>query len=113
MPEGGRLEIHAVDAPAQEPGLADRSIRPEGRAERAEGTRFAEIRVTDTGTGISEAVLERIFDPFFTTKEGGSGLGLATVHRIVEGNGGHVSVESAVGRGTCFRVLLPIAENPR
>jgi two-component system sensor histidine kinase PilS (NtrC family) len=113
MPDGGRLEIRAVASPAQDTGLTGRSFRAEGRAERAEGTRFAEIAVSDTGTGIPEAVLERIFDPFFTTKEEGSGLGLATVHRIVEGNGGHVSVESAVGRGTCFRVLLPIAENPR
>lgn len=113
MPEGGRLEIGAVAPPAQDAQLTGRSYGAEGRAERAEGTRFAEIRVTDTGTGISEAVLERIFDPFFTTKEGGSGLGLATVHRIVEGNGGHVSVESVVGRGTCFRVLLPVAEQLR
>jgi two-component system sensor histidine kinase PilS (NtrC family) len=113
MPNGGRLEIHAGATPAQDAGLAGRSFSTEGRADRAEGIRFAEIRVSDTGTGIPEAVLERIFDPFFTTKEGGSGLGLATVHRIVEGNGGHVSVESAVGRGTCFRVLLPIAENTR
>jgi two-component system sensor histidine kinase PilS (NtrC family) len=113
MPDGGRLEIRAVGSPAQDAHLAGRSYGAEGRVERAEGPRFAEIRVTDTGAGISEDVLERIFDPFFTTKEGGSGLGLATVHRIVEGNGGHVSVESAVGRGTCFRVLLPIAENPR
>ena len=113
MPNGGRLEIHASGPAAQDGGLTGRSLGTDGRAERAEGTRFAEIRVSDTGTGIPEAVLERIFDPFFTTKEGGSGLGLATVHRIVEGNGGHVSVESAVGRGTCFRVLLPIAENPR
>ena len=113
MPAGGSLRIDADAAPAQEPGLGGRSMHAEGRAEDAEGARFAEIRVTDTGTGIPEAVLERIFDPFFTTKEEGSGLGLATVHRIVEGNGGHVSVESAVGRGTCVRVRLPIAENAR
>ena len=71
------------------------------------------LEVSDTGTGIPPDVLERIFDPFFTTKEEGSGLGLATVHRIVEGNGGHVSVESAVGHGTRVRVLLPIAEPGR
>lgn len=109
MPDGGALSIHAALAPAQDPPRGDRSLPVESCAERAEGARFAEIRVRDTGTGIPEAVLERIFDPFFTTKEEGSGLGLATVHRIVEGNGGHVSVESAVGRGTCVRLLLPIA----
>ena len=102
MPEGGRLAIEAA-LPAQDEADA-------GRTRPAEGPRFAEIRVADTGTGIPEAVLDRIFDPFFTTKEEGSGLGLATVHRIVEGNGGHVSVESAVGRGTTVRVLLPVAE---
>lgn len=112
MPEGGQLEIRAFAA-AQDDLGADRSRAAEGRADRAEGTRFAEIRVSDDGTGIPEAVLERIFDPFFTTKEEGSGLGLATVHRIVEGNGGHVSVESAVGRGTRVRVLLPTAEGAR
>jgi len=114
MPDGGALAVRAAahtvpDAVAQDAARGGRSTPPEGHADRAEGARFAEIRVSDTGTGIPEAVLERIFDPFFTTKEEGSGLGLATVHRIVEGNGGHVSVESAVERGTCVRVLLPIA----
>jgi two-component system sensor histidine kinase PilS (NtrC family) len=109
MPDGGALAVRAAIVSAQDAAHGGRSTPPEGHAERAEGARFAEIRVSDTGTGIPEAVLERIFDPFFTTKEEGSGLGLATVHRIVEGNGGHVSVESAVGRGTCVRVLLPIA----
>ena len=71
------------------------------------------MEVNDDGPGVAEDVKGKIFDPFFTTKEEGSGLGLATVHRIVEGNGGHVSVESAVGRGTRVRVLLPTAEGVR
>jgi len=106
MPDGGRLEIRAQRAAAQGAAL-------ERRNGNAEGPPWVEIRVADTGTGIAEDVLERIFDPFFTTKKEGSGLGLATVHRIVEGNGGHVKVESAVDRGTRFCVLLPDADRAR
>jgi two-component system sensor histidine kinase PilS (NtrC family) len=106
MPDGGRLEIRAQRAAAQGASL-------ERRNGNAEGPPWVEIRVADTGTGIAEDVLERIFDPFFTTKKEGSGLGLATVHRIVEGNGGHVKVESALGRGTRFCVLLPAADRAR
>ena len=65
-----------------------------------------EIAVSDTGAGIPPDVLDRIFDPFFTTKRGGTGLGLATVHRVVEGNEGELRVESRVGEGTTFRVWL-------
>lgn len=105
MPDGGCLEIRAFAAPQAAFGA--------GRNDTPEGAGFAALEVSDTGTGIPPDVLERIFDPFFTTKEEGSGLGLATVHRIAEGNGGHVSVESAVGHGTRVRVLLPIAESIR
>jgi two-component system sensor histidine kinase PilS (NtrC family) len=58
-------------------------------------------------------VVGSIFDPFFTTKRGGSGVGLATVHRIVESHGGSIRVESSLGRGTALRVRLPSAEAPR
>jgi two-component system, NtrC family, sensor histidine kinase PilS len=67
------------------------------------------LEVTDTGHGIADEDLHRIFDPFFTTKERGTGLGLAIVHRIVEAHSGHLSVRSQAGRGTTFRVVLPIA----
>ena len=69
-----------------------------------------EIAVADDGVGISPEQVERIFDPFFTTKPGGSGLGLATVHRIVEDHGGVVRMESTMGEGTTARVRLPRAE---
>jgi signal transduction histidine kinase len=69
-----------------------------------------EIAITDDGVGIPADEIERIFDPFFTTKQGGSGLGLATVHRIVEDHGGVVRMESTVGGGTTARVRLPRAE---
>ena len=71
------------------------------------------LEVSDTGSGIAEEDLQRIFDPFFTTKDRGTGLGLAIVHRIVEAHGGHLSVRSEVGRGSAFRVELPLAAEPR
>jgi signal transduction histidine kinase len=69
-----------------------------------------EVTVEDTGVGIAPEVLERIFDPFFTTRPDGSGLGLATVHRIVEANDGNLRVESSVGEGTVLRVRFPRQE---
>jgi signal transduction histidine kinase/CheY-like chemotaxis protein len=94
---------------------------PEGRAAEhevrvsagAEGGRVV-IEVADTGCGIPPEVLPRIFDPFFTTRaaSGGTGLGLAISHGIVTGMGGTVAVESVVGRGTTFRVTLPVGATP-
>jgi signal transduction histidine kinase/CheY-like chemotaxis protein len=71
--------------------------------------RYAELIVADTGTGMSREVLARIFEPFFTTKDKlhGTGLGLATVHGIVKRASGAIVVESTVGVGSQFRVLLP------
>lgn len=89
MPLGGRLTLAA--RPAMLPG----------------GAAGAEVAVTDTGEGVPAERLPRIFDPYFTTRPGGTGLGLAIAHRIVEAHGGRIAVESAVGRGSTFRVLLP------
>ena len=69
-----------------------------------------EISVRDQGVGIPPETLDRIFDPFFTTKPQGSGLGLATVHRIVEEHGGSLRLESSVGTGTVVHIRLPRAE---
>jgi signal transduction histidine kinase len=69
---------------------------------------LVETEVTDTGTGIPEENLESIFNPFFTTKPDGVGLGLAIVSKIVDDHGGRISVSSEVGRGTTFRVSLPV-----
>ncbi|MCA9516749.1 MAG: response regulator, partial [Myxococcales bacterium] len=96
---------------------------PEGHAEHNEisvrtrllGDDAVAIDVIDTGPGIPPATLERIFDPFFTTKPSGvgTGLGLVICQRIVTTFGGRILVDSEVGRGTTFTIVLPIAEEER
>jgi hypothetical protein len=74
------------------------------------GGRSVEILAIDDGVGMEPEVAERIFEPFFTTKgDAGTGLGLATVHRVVRGAGGTIDVRSRPGDGTTFRILLPRA----
>ena len=94
---------------------------PEGRAEhneicvstRLEGKRVI-VEVSDTGAGIPHEIIGRIFDAFFTTKPVGvgTGLGLAICHRLVTDIGGELTVQSEVGKGTTFRVALPVADEP-
>jgi two-component system NtrC family sensor kinase len=95
--------INAVDAMPQKGTLKVTSRKIE--AESA-----IEIRVIDTGHGISPENLGKIFDPFFTTKEAGkgTGLGLAVSHGIVERHNGTIDVESTVGQGTTFIIRLPL-----
>jgi CheY-like chemotaxis protein len=126
-----RLEVRIGDLPLVEAGahelgqvflnllLNAAQAIPEGRAEEnlievladrtAEGA--ASVRIRDTGVGIPPHVLERIFEPFFTTKPlgVGTGLGLAIAHRIVVDAGGRIEVETQLGRGSAFRVILPAA----
>ena len=79
-------------------------------------TRFAsglvEVAVIDRGSGIDPKNLDAIFNPFFTTKPAGVGLGLAIVSKIVDQHGGNITVESEPGKGSVFRVFLPMARVP-
>lgn len=70
---------------------------------------YLRLTIRDSGQGIPPEVLERIFEPFFTTKGSGegTGLGLAVVHGVITGHGGHISVSSVSGQGTTFTILLP------
>src|SRR5258705_5525205 len=68
------------------------------------------VSVADTGGGIPQEQINRIFEPFYTTKKKGSGLGLMIVQRIVRAHGGRIELESQVGRGTTFRIWLPLQE---
>jgi signal transduction histidine kinase len=87
MPQGGTLTLRTKSLPGK--AIAD---------------------VADTGMGIPDELLDRIFDPFFSTRAvgEGTGLGLAVSYSIVEAHGGTIEVRSAVGRGSTFRVMLPI-----
>ena len=67
-----------------------------------------EVSVEDTGCGIPPDKIPHLFDPFFTDKPGGTGLGLAVTHTLVEKNGGKIRVTSMVGKGTKFTVELPL-----
>ena len=75
-----------------------------------EGAEGVWLSVADTGGGIAQEQMNRIFEPFFTTKKRGSGLGLMIVQRIVRDHGGRIDLESHPGRGTTFRIWLPLHE---
>jgi PAS domain S-box-containing protein len=75
-----------------------------------EGADGVWISVADTGGGIPQEQINRIFEPFYTTKKKGTGLGLMIVQRIVRAHGGRIELESHVGRGTTFRIWLPLHE---
>jgi len=101
MPGGGQLKIRTMARRIREAGVH--------RGHEARTGSFVCLSVTDTGCGIAPEILPRIFEPFFTTKEvgKGTGLGLATVYGIVKQHQGWIEVESEVGRGTTFNVVLP------
>jgi CheY-like chemotaxis protein len=73
---------------------------------------YARIRVSDDGTGVDRGIMEKMFDPFFTTKDvgRGTGLGLASVLGIVKSHDGAIVVDSTLGKGTIFDILLPLQE---
>ena len=104
MPNGGRLTLEtaavAINASDESELLLDDTI--------AAGD-YVRISVTDTGVGMSDEVKGHVFEPFFTTKDEGhgSGLGLATSYGIVRQSGGHICVESELGKGTTIKIFLP------
>jgi two-component system cell cycle sensor histidine kinase/response regulator CckA len=101
MPDGGSLVIWAENLDVDEHYA---SMTPHAKAGQ-----FVAISVSDTGTGMPRAVLDKIFDPFFTTKEigKGTGLGLSTTLGIVKSHAGFISVYSEPGKGTTFKVFVP------
>lgn len=104
------LVLNAVQA-SPPGGTVTVEVSPVAEADAPPGVRLTgggvAIRIADRGPGIPADVRERMFDPFFTTRPGGSGLGLAVVHRAVESHGGYVFVDSEEGSGTRITVLLP------
>jgi CheY-like chemotaxis protein len=104
MPDGGALTISASEC-----FLAR---NPATQEPLAVAGPFIMLCVADTGVGIPEESREKIFEPFYTTKKAGegTGLGLATVRSIMRGHSGFVTVKSAMGKGSEFRVFLPAAE---
>ena len=89
MPQGGRLSVTSRLDPA---------------------TKYAQLEIQDTGSGIPDENLNRIFDPFFTTKEEGkgTGLGLSIVYGVVKNHKGNIEVKSQMGKGSAFVLTFPI-----
>lgn len=99
MPEGGTVRIRAENVDISE--HSSLPLRP---------GKYVLAAISDEGTGIPAKLLPKIFDPYFTTKTRGSGLGLSTVYSIIKRHNGHVSVQSALGRGSTFTIYLPASE---
>ncbi|MGC4066859.1 MAG: PAS domain S-box protein [Polyangiaceae bacterium] len=99
MPQGGSLHVTGSSTHVAE-----------GRHSVLAAGHYVTVTIADNGPGIAPEILPKIFDPFFTTKERGSGLGLATAYSVVRKHDGHIEVESQLGRGTTFHILLPVAK---
>jgi two-component system, cell cycle sensor histidine kinase and response regulator CckA len=104
MPNGGTLRLRAENVRLDDAAAA--------AIDGARSGSFVVLHVEDTGTGIAPEVLKGMWQPFFTTKETdkGTGLGLSTVRGIVENHNGFIQVKTELGRGSCFRVYFPAAE---
>jgi signal transduction histidine kinase len=98
MPEGGKLRLSVSSKWISREGLED------GQRQ------YVEVCVEDTGVGMEREVIQNIFNPFFTTKDKGTGLGLTVSHGIVQDHEGWVDVESEIGKGSVFKVYLPVVK---
>lgn len=96
MPIGGKITISAENLILKR---KEHAFLPEGK--------YVKVSICDSGIGIPKEILNRIFDPFFTTKQKGSGLGLAISYSIISRHGGSIDVESIVGKGSTFHIILP------
>src|ERR1035437_7366342 len=101
MPQGGTLSLKAENARVDSASADLKSGAKPGD--------YVKVSVTDTGTGMTPAVIDKIFDPFFTTKEPGkgTGLGLVTVLGLVKAHGGFITLQSEAGKGSTFQVYFP------
>ncbi len=103
MPEGGRLEV-TLEEERRQPGGANGFS-----AAGPPGMRSAVVRIADQGPGIPDEIREKIFDLYYTTKSEGSGIGLSMTYRILQLHHGSVEVQSRVGRGSEFRLRIPLS----
>jgi signal transduction histidine kinase len=114
MPDGGLLEV-VLEEEDDDSGATP--LPTSNGQERARSLhampKFAVLRIADEGEGIPEEIREKIFDLYFTTKSGGSGIGLAMTYRILQFHHGSVEVKSRVGRGTEFRLRIPLTAADR
>ena len=103
MPNGGHLKIQIENADVLEP-ISEAKVTP---------GKYVRIIVQDTGMGMSKETLDKIFEPFFTTKPKGkgTGLGLATVHRILAEMGGNITGSSVLGKGTRITIYIPAVDS--
>lgn len=106
------LCTNAVQAMTSQGGVLTLSLKDVEPAVTSPDVRRLQITVSDTGVGMTPEIIGSIFEPYFTTKGAGrgTGLGLAVVHGLVQSMGGQIQVQSEVGRGSVFTLLLPVVE---